>query len=144
MYHQFVVHLSYATDRPGLLVGCPASTLAYFVSGFFYMVGLRLCEALSRCHHFWDNMTSQCVIDLYHFPFGSTNSCNIIVIAPCSGNWSCCQEAWKLCLVLALDHNNVNWWWCLYDFKGHSSASNHSQTVRYSKIPVTLAKKGPL
>jgi hypothetical protein len=47
-------------------------------------------------------------------------------------------------LVLALDHNNVNWWWCLYDFKGHSSASNHSQTVGYSKIPITWAKKGPL
>ena len=44
--------------------------LAYFVSGFFYMVGLRLCDALSRCRHFWVDMTSQGVIDLYHYPFG--------------------------------------------------------------------------
>jgi hypothetical protein len=40
--------LSYATDRPGLSVGRPAGALAYFVSGFLYMVGLRLCDALSR------------------------------------------------------------------------------------------------
>ncbi len=33
------VHLSYATDRPGLSVGCLAGTLAYFVSGFFYLAG---------------------------------------------------------------------------------------------------------
>ncbi len=38
MYCHFVVHLSYATDWPGLSVGCPAGMLAYFVSGFFYMV----------------------------------------------------------------------------------------------------------
>jgi hypothetical protein len=85
MYHQFVVHLSYATDWPGLSVGRPTGTLAYFVSGFFYMVGLCLCEALSRCRRFWGDMTSQGVIDLYHFPFGSTNSCNIIAITPCLG-----------------------------------------------------------
>ena len=53
MYHRFVVHLSYATDRSGLSVGNPAGTLAYFVSGFFYMVGLRLCDSLSRSRHFW-------------------------------------------------------------------------------------------
>ncbi len=85
MYCQFVVHLSYASDRPGLSVGCPMGMLAYFVSEFFYMVGLCLCEALSRCHLFWGDITSQGVIDLYHFPFGSTNSCNIIAIAPCLG-----------------------------------------------------------
>ena len=62
MYHQFVVHLTSATDRPGLSVGCLAGTLAYVVSGFFYMVGLCLCKALSRCHHFWGGMTSQGVI----------------------------------------------------------------------------------
>jgi hypothetical protein len=82
MYHQFVVHLSYATDRPGLSVGCPTGMLAYFVSEFFYMVGLCLCEALSRCHHSWGDMTSQGVIDLYHLPFGSTNSCNNNAITP--------------------------------------------------------------
>ena len=48
MYCQFVVHLSYATDRPGLSVGCPAGMLACFVSGFFYMVGLRLCDTLQH------------------------------------------------------------------------------------------------
>lgn len=85
-------------------------------------------------------MTSQGVIDLYHFLCGRTNWCNIIAITPCVGIWSFRQEAWKPCLVLALDHNNVNWWWRLYDLKGHSSASNHSQTVRYSKISL-LAKK---
>ncbi len=49
------------------LVGCLAGTLAYFVSGFFYMVGFRLCDALSRCRHIWADMTPQGVIDLYHF-----------------------------------------------------------------------------
>ena len=48
-------------------VGCIAVTLAYFVSGFFYMVGLRLCDALSRCRHFWADVTPQGVIDLYIF-----------------------------------------------------------------------------
>ena len=86
-------------------------------------------------------MTSQGVIDLYHFLCGRTNWCNIIAITPCMGIWSFRQEAWKPCLVLALDHNNVNWWWRLYDLKGHSSASNHSQTVRYSKIPLFSKKR---
>jgi len=31
------------------------------------MVGLRLCDALSRCRHFWADVTPQGVIDLYHF-----------------------------------------------------------------------------
>mgnify|MGYP006207693685 CR=1 FL=1 len=46
MYCQVVVHLSYATDQPGLSVGHPAGAQAYFVSGFYYMVGLRLCDTL--------------------------------------------------------------------------------------------------
>jgi hypothetical protein len=49
---------------------------------------------------------------------GGTNSCNIFAITPCVGIWSFHQEAWKPCLVVVLDHNNVNWWWRLYDFKG--------------------------
>ena len=39
--------LSLATDRPGLTVGHPVGAQAYFVSGFYYMVGLRLCVTLS-------------------------------------------------------------------------------------------------
>ncbi len=31
------------------------------------MAGLRLCDALSRCRHFWADVTPQGVIDLYHF-----------------------------------------------------------------------------
>ena len=85
MYCQFDVHLSYATDRPGLSVGYPAGMLAYFISGFFYMVGLCLWDALSRCHHFWGGKLSQGAIDLYNYLFGSTNSCNIIAIIPCLG-----------------------------------------------------------
>ena len=54
-------------------VGCLAGTLAYFVSGFFYMVGLRLCDAPSRCRHFRADMTPQGVIDLYHFVVGPTH-----------------------------------------------------------------------
>jgi hypothetical protein len=77
VYGQFFVHLIYAIDMSGLSVGSPVGTLAYFASLFFYMVGL--------CCHFWGDMTSQGVIDLYHFLFGSTNSCNIIAITPCSG-----------------------------------------------------------
>ncbi len=38
---------SLATDRPGLSVGRPTDAQAYFVSGFYYMVGLRLCDTLS-------------------------------------------------------------------------------------------------
>jgi hypothetical protein len=58
--------------------------------------------------------------------------------------WSCHQEASKADLVLVLDHQNVKWWWCLSDFKGHSSAFNLDQTIRYSKIPFDLARKGTL
>ena len=48
-YHQLICGyvLSLATGRPGLLVGRPAGAQAYFVSGFYYMVGLRLCDTLS-------------------------------------------------------------------------------------------------
>ena len=38
---------SLATDRPGLSVGHPVGAQFYFVSGFYYMVGARLCETLS-------------------------------------------------------------------------------------------------
>ena len=38
---------SLATDRPGLTVGHPVGVQAYFVSGFYYMVGLRLCDTFS-------------------------------------------------------------------------------------------------
>jgi hypothetical protein len=38
--------LSLATDRPGLSVGHPAGVQAYFVIGFYYMVGLCLCDTL--------------------------------------------------------------------------------------------------
>ena len=41
------MHLSYTTDWPGLSVGLPAGMLAYFVSGFFDMVGLHLCGSTS-------------------------------------------------------------------------------------------------
>ena len=53
--------------------GCLAGTVAYFVSGFFYMVGSRLCDALSRCCHFRADMTLQGIIDLYHFLIGPTH-----------------------------------------------------------------------
>ena len=46
--HMWLLYvLSLATDQPGLSVGCRSGTLVCFVSGFFYMVGLRLCDALS-------------------------------------------------------------------------------------------------
>jgi hypothetical protein len=38
---------SLATDQPGLTVGRPEGAQAYFVSGFYYMVGLCLCDTLS-------------------------------------------------------------------------------------------------
>jgi len=143
MYRQFVLgrctfELCYWPARSS--VGFLAGTLAYFVSGFFYMVGLRLCDAPSRCRHFRADMTPQGVIDLYHFVVGPTH-----IIYSCDhtkcGHWSFRQEAWTPCLVVVLDHNNVNWWWCLYDLKGHSSASNHSQTFRYSKISLVSKKR---
>ena len=43
--------LSLATDRPGLSVGRPAGVQAYFVIGFYYMVGLRLCDTLRMTLH---------------------------------------------------------------------------------------------
>ena len=49
---------------------------------------------------------------------GRTNSYSIFAITPCVGIWSFRQEAWKPCLVVVLDHNNVNWWWHPYDLKG--------------------------
>jgi hypothetical protein len=61
------VHLSYATDRPGLSVGRPVGMLAYFVSGFFYMVGyayVTLCQEVVTSGEF---VTPQGVIALYHF-----------------------------------------------------------------------------
>ena len=59
------------------------------------------------------------------------------------GIWSFRQEAWAWtpCLVVVLGHNNMKWWWRLYDLKGHSSASNHSQTFRYSKISLVSKKR---
>ena len=52
--------------------------LAYFVSGFFYMVGLCLCDSLSRSCHFW----GVCDFPRCYRPVpslcGSTNSCSII------------------------------------------------------------------
>ena len=39
--------LSLVTDRPGLTVGHPVGAQAYFVSGFYHMVGLRLCVTFS-------------------------------------------------------------------------------------------------
>ena len=72
--HMWMLYVSsLATDWPGLSVGRPAGAQAYSVSGFFYIVGLRLCDALARCRHFWVDMTSQGVIDLYHFLCGRTN-----------------------------------------------------------------------
>lgn len=45
--HMWLLYvLSLATDQPGLSVGHPAGAQAYFVSGFYYMVGLRLCDTL--------------------------------------------------------------------------------------------------
>ncbi len=38
---------SLATDLPGLSVGRPAGAQAYFVIGFYYMAGLRLCDTLN-------------------------------------------------------------------------------------------------
>ena len=46
--HMWLLYVSsLATDRPGLSVGRPVGAQAYFVSGFYYMVGLRLCDTLS-------------------------------------------------------------------------------------------------
>ncbi len=36
-----------AADRPGLTVVHPVGAQAYFVIGFYYMVGLQLCDILS-------------------------------------------------------------------------------------------------
>ena len=124
-------------------VGCPAGTLAYFCQWVLLHCWLTLM---------WRSRKMSSLLGRYDFPrcyrpiplsCGGTNWCNILAITPCVGVWSFHQEAWKPCLLLVLDHNNVNWWWRLYDLKGHSSASNHSQTIRYSKIPIDLAKKGP-
>ena len=35
----------------------------------------------------------------------------------------------------------LKWHWCVYDFKGDSSAFNLSQTIRYPKIYLDLARK---
>ncbi len=79
------------------------------------LLAYALCDALARCHHFWVDMTSQGVIDLYHFLCGRTNWCSIIAITPYVGVWSFRQEAWRPCLVLVLDHLNVKWWWRFCD-----------------------------
>jgi hypothetical protein len=44
---------------------------------------LMLCQDVVTPGEFF--MTSLGVMDLYHFLFGSTNSCNIIAITPCLG-----------------------------------------------------------
>ena len=65
--------LSLATDRPGLSVGRPAGVQAYFVIGFYYMVGLCLCDTLSVSEY---NVASR-VQGVVSIPivFG-TNSCS--------------------------------------------------------------------
>ncbi len=82
---------SLATDRPGLSVGRPVGAHAYFVSGFHYMVGLRLWDTLSVSE---DDVASgvQGVVPL---PIGyGTNSC-IFYNDHHIGIWSCHQEACK-------------------------------------------------
>lgn len=143
MYRQFVLgrctfELCYWPARSS--VGFLAGTLAYFVSGFFYMVGLRLCDAPSRCRHFRADMTPQGVIDLYHFVVGPTHIiyfCNhtkheYLIVS---------SRGMNAILGSGSGPNNVNWWWRLYDLKRHSSASNHSQTFRYSKISLVSKKR---
>jgi hypothetical protein len=72
---------------------------------------LKMSSLLGRCD------SPRCYRPI-PFSCGRTNSYDVIAITPCVGFWSFHQEAWKPCLVVVLDHNNVNWWWRLYDFKG--------------------------
>ena len=62
--------------RPGLSVGHPVGMLANFVSGFFYMVGLRLCDSLSRSCHFWGVSDFPRCYRPIPFLCGSTTSCS--------------------------------------------------------------------
>ena len=81
--------LSLATDRPGLTVGHPVGAQAYFVSGFYYMVGLRLCDTFSVSE---DDVASR-VQGVVPIPivFG-TNSCSFYYDHHI-GIRSCHQEA---------------------------------------------------
>ena len=76
-------------DQPGLSVGRPMGAQAYFVSGFYFMVGLRLCDTLNVSE---DDVASR-VQGVVPIPivFG-TNSCSYY----CDhhiGIRSCHQEA---------------------------------------------------
>jgi hypothetical protein len=99
MYRQLVLswctfELCYWPARSFSRVPCRHASL--LVSGFFYMVGLRLCDALSRCYHFWADVP-RCYRPI-PLSSGRTNSYNIFAITPCVGIWSFRQEAWKPCL----------------------------------------------
>ena len=80
---------SLATDRPGLSVGRPVGAQANFVIGFYYMVGLHLCDTLSVSE---DDVASgvQGVVPVPNV-FG-TNSC-IFYNNHHIGIWLCHQEA---------------------------------------------------
>ncbi len=99
-------------------VGCPAGTLAYFcqwvlLHGWLTLMwrSLKMSSLLGRCD------SPRCYRPI-PCSCGRTNSYDVIAITPCVGFWSFHQEAWKPCLVVVLDHNNVNWWWHPYDLKG--------------------------
>ena len=119
--------------------------LAYFVSGFFYMVGLRLCDSLSRSCHFWGVCDSSRCYRPVPFLCGSTNSCSIIydhvfgyLIVSSRG-----MEA-----VFGIGSGPSKFY--LNDdgasmiVRGIAAPSIVSQTIRYSKVSLDLAKKSTL
>ena len=140
--HMWLLYvLSLATDRPGLTVGHPVGAQAYFVSGFYYMVGLRLCVTLSVSVKMTSHLGSK-VLYPYQLFLVPTH---VVFITITILVFDRVIKRHASLLVLVLDHHsfsrNCVKWWCFCDRKGHGSAFSHSQTVRYSQIPSDYSKK---
>ena len=119
--------------------------LAYFVNGFFYMVGLRLCDSLSRSCHFWGVCDSSRCYSPVPFLCGSTNSCSIIY-DHVFGYLIVSSRGMKAVFGIGSGPSKfyLNDDGASMIVRGIAAPSIFSQTIRYSKVSLDLAKKSTL
>ena len=84
-------------------------------------------------------VTSQGVIDLYHFYVVVPTHVILFMITFWVSDHIVNRHKGRYRIGSGPLDFFWKWQWCLYDFKGHSSAFNLSQTIRYSKISLDLA-----
>ncbi len=90
---------------------------------------LMVCLYDTVCPYLHRRLAFKLALRLLAIIHSLTTLLDRMAYVTCMCIWLFRQEAWKPCLVVALDHHNVKWWWRLYDLKGYSSACNHTQTI---------------